>query len=239
MKQNKAAEKEFFDRYPRRYEVLKNEGYGRILKELIRKVNPQKGWRLLDLGCGSGSLLQRFKQGEMRLAGIDISIKNIRQARTFLSGDRCIVGDIERVPFMDNTFDVIIYGGVLHHFPQMADILQEGHRILKPGGHLFSYDPHRYNPFMWIYRDRKSPFRSGEGVTTNEILITKGMLREALGYAGFTSISVTAISGVAYKFVAGTLARKLLPWYNLIDKIIDRSFLRERYGAFIIASAQK
>ena len=239
MKQDKIAEKKFFDNYPHRYEVLTGQGYERILAEFAKLINPRRGERLLDLGCGSGALTGRLGRWSLELTGVDISIKNIIEASGRISPAQFIAGDIERIPFQNNTFDIIFYSGVLHHFPNMKEIIQEGIRVLKPGGRFFSYDPNQENPFMWIYRDKKSPFRSSRGVTSNEILISKDVLKRCLESAGLRRISVKAISGVTYKFVAGTLVRKVLPLYNLVDKVLDCSFLKEKYGAFLIASGQK
>lgn len=239
MKQDRIAEKTFFDKFPYHYEVLTSGGYERILAEFAKLIHPRRGERLLELGCGSGALTKRLARWPLELTGIDISIKNILEARNDIAEGRFITGDIEKIPFKDNTFDIIVYGGVLHHFPNMTGVIEEGLRILKPGGYFFSYDPHQGNPFMWLYRDKKSPFRSTRGITSNEILINKKSLRRCLEGAGLRRVLVTAISGVSYKFVAGLLARKLLPFYNLVDKAIDRSFLKQRYGAFIVAGGQK
>ena len=40
--------------------------------------------------------------------------------------------------------------------------------MLRPGGRFVAFDPNRMNPFMWLYRDRSSPFYSPVGVTQNE-----------------------------------------------------------------------
>ncbi len=40
--------------------------------------------------------------------------------------------------------------------------------MLRPGGRFVAFDPNRMNPFMWLYRDRASPFYSSVGVTENE-----------------------------------------------------------------------
>lgn len=239
MKQDKIAEKNFFDNYPHRYEVFTSEGYERILTEFAKLAHPQPGERLLDLGCGSGALTRRLGRWSLGLTGIDISIKNVLEARSDVLQAKFIVGDIEKVPFKNNSFDAIIYSGVLHHFPHILEVVKEGVRILRPGGYFFSYDPNQHNPLMWLYRGKSSPFRSSEGITSNEILITRERLRKSLESAGLRRVLVTAISGITYKFVAGRLARKVLPLYNLVDKVLDCSFLKEKYGAFLIASGQK
>lgn len=94
--------------------------------------------RLLEVGCSMGNDTFELAKRGFQVSGIDITEKAIEliQARFALyqmSGD-FRVADAEKLPFEDNTFDVVYSFGVLHHTPDTAGAIQEIRRVLKPNG---------------------------------------------------------------------------------------------------------
>ncbi|MFI6996890.1 class I SAM-dependent methyltransferase [Nocardia sp. NPDC050175] len=128
--------------------VGKFEVWSRILGDLRLRGDEQ----VLDLGCGRGALLlmaaELLPRG--RAVGIDLwqadqtgntPAATRRNAEREGVADRVEVetGDITRLPFADNTFDLIISNLVLHNLPSAADrraALDEAVRVLRPGGRL-------------------------------------------------------------------------------------------------------
>ena len=100
--------------------------------------------------------------------GVDISPKLVALGRGKYSGLELIEGDAENLPFASESLNGVLLSGLLHHFPDPKQLIAEVRRVLKPGGRFVSFDPNRMNPFMWLYRDRASPFYSPVGVTENE-----------------------------------------------------------------------
>ena len=73
--------------------------------------------------------------------------------------------------------------------------------MLKPGGRFVAFDPNRMNPFMWLYRDRASPFYSSVGVTENERPILAWRVAEMFHDESFR-VQTDYLAGLAYRYVA-------------------------------------
>lgn len=94
-------------------------------------------WRseaaLLDIGCGYGYLLSRFRS-RYRLAGVDVSAHAVGVARLALPGAIVVTADVQRsLPFRD-PFDVVLAVNVIEHLPDPAAGARGIHRSLVPGG---------------------------------------------------------------------------------------------------------
>jgi ubiquinone/menaquinone biosynthesis C-methylase UbiE len=99
------------------------------------------GMRLLDIGCGPGSitagLAQRVAPGET--LGMDPSSRVIDTATSLARGfsaGRLIfeVGDIYMTPLADETFDAVFAHQVLQHVPRPIEALEKARALLRPGG---------------------------------------------------------------------------------------------------------
>ena len=238
--QIKTSEKIFFDEYAKidEYDVFTEKGWNRLTEEFKMLVNPRKGQKLLDMGCGTGGFIKRLDKN-LNLFGVDISTVSIVKAKCNNSDINFIIGDIENTNFKENTFDIVVFSGVLHHFQNFKKSLDEAHIILKPGGKIFAFDPHKKNPIMWLYRDKKSPFSSVKGRTENEKLIEKNEITLNMENAGFKNIKAYPISGISYKFVETRFAKLFLPLYNKTDKLFDIIKFLKPYGSFIISYGEK
>jgi 2-polyprenyl-3-methyl-5-hydroxy-6-metoxy-1,4-benzoquinol methylase len=90
---------------------------------------------VLDVGCGQGIDLYEFASRGAEVTGIDLTPRHVELARAHLAAmqlDATVVeGDIEQMPFADNTFDRVISNGVLHHTPDMNAALRECVRVAR------------------------------------------------------------------------------------------------------------
>jgi SAM-dependent methyltransferase len=80
----------------------------------------------------------QFARGGAQVTGIDLTPRSLEISRRHLSlygeiGDFANA-DCERLPFADESFDVVYSNGVLHHTPDTAGAVREIHRVLRPGG---------------------------------------------------------------------------------------------------------
>jgi len=110
----------------------------RFLDVLLRGI-PKRG-RVLDVGCGPGSMLHYLqKYGEV--VGVDSHPPALEMARTHFSGE-LLEGDCCRLPFPEAQFSLVAACEVLYH-RNIADVRQavrECARVLEPGGRLVVVD---------------------------------------------------------------------------------------------------
>ncbi|TMI93745.1 MAG: methyltransferase domain-containing protein [Bacteroidetes bacterium] len=104
----------------------------------------KEGDKVLDLGSGSGmdSFIATLKVGKTgSVTGVDMTDEQLQKAEQLsmqygFTNASFQKGYIERLPFDDNSFDVVISNGVINLCPDKAKIFNEVFRVLKPGGHM-------------------------------------------------------------------------------------------------------
>ena len=103
--------------------------------------------RILDIGCATGRLLYKLaERGYTNLSGVDLAPRIIEVARNKLSPFKINLNlktadSEDRLPWPDNSFDVITLTGVIHHFYRLDDALKEACRVLNKKGKLIIWDP--------------------------------------------------------------------------------------------------
>lgn len=105
-----------------------------LLVDLCRKT---AGRRLLDVGCGTGLILDLAHDIFDRVDGIDITAEMLERV-TLRANVSTRLASAEEIPFPANTFDVITAYSVLHHIDDIGRVLQEIRRTLKPGGFFYA-----------------------------------------------------------------------------------------------------
>lgn len=104
----------------------------RVIKEMIKGTSS----RVLDIGCASGWLTARVTQilPEAEVTGLDISQKMIKYAKTKHPEIVFICADAHKLPFPDESFDLIICTETLEHVVDPLRVLMEIRRCLSPNG---------------------------------------------------------------------------------------------------------
>lgn len=110
-----------------------------------------RGKAVLEVGCGAAVDLARFAKGGAIATGIDLASSAIDLAKSNfaqqgLAGDFRIANG-ERMPFPDNTFDLVYAHGVVQYTADPPRLVEECRRVLKPGGEaVFQV----YNRISWL-----------------------------------------------------------------------------------------
>jgi ubiquinone/menaquinone biosynthesis C-methylase UbiE len=109
------------------------------MEETLKRVHPIKGERVLDVGCGTGMLLERIvdQYPDSEVMGVDLSPAMVAQARRRLPQRVTLeAADAEALPFSTHSFDLVLSVSSFHFWPAPKDALAELRRVLRPGGRL-------------------------------------------------------------------------------------------------------
>ena len=119
---------------------------------------------LLDLGTGTGRLLELLAPLYARAVGVDASADMLAVARANLdragvANAQVRLGDIQHLPFTRNSFDVVTIHQVLHYLDEPERAISEAARVLRPGGRLLIVDFAPHN--LEFLRERHAHRRLG------------------------------------------------------------------------------
>lgn len=110
------------------------------------------GSAVLDVGCGMGRLYEAFRKREASYTGIDISDKQLEQARRLYPEATFMQGSMLHLPFADATFDAVFSVAAMHHLMTRAERRQaanEALRVLRPGGKVVVSVMGLWQPRLW------------------------------------------------------------------------------------------
>jgi SAM-dependent methyltransferase len=99
----------------------------------IRRAGIRVGQRVLEVGCGSGVFLRVAADRGARVAGIDASAALIDLARVRVPEAELSVGDMQFLPYADDTFDAATGFNAFFFAADMVAALREAARVIKPG----------------------------------------------------------------------------------------------------------
>ena len=126
---------------------------------LLSHVRLDENLSVLDVACGNGSLLSSINERRpIKGFGIDIAEKMIENAVAKNPKMEFRVAGCEKIPFADNSMDIITVCAAYHHFPDTGAFASEARRVLKPGGKIYVVDMYvssflRFilNPFIPLF----------------------------------------------------------------------------------------
>ena len=137
------------------YEICKYD-YPKILAELEGSDFTD----LLDCGCGTGPMLEILceKFPGRHYTGLDLTPEMIKKAKEKqLPNTEFLVGDCEALPFVDESFDVIICTNSFHHYPNPQAFLDEAYRVLRKNGRLILRDYTSNDVVVWMINHIELP----------------------------------------------------------------------------------
>jgi|SRR5579883_698087 SAM-dependent methyltransferase len=160
---------------------------------------PQSGLRCADLGCGTGGLIAKLQRRApaWAIVGLDKSEAALRLARQY--GPHFICGDVQRLPFKAEFFDVVLAIDVMYHRDVEPGRMLTGiFAILKPGGILVLNNP----AYEWLRSYHDVFVHTARRYTARSVAAD-------LKRAGFTVERCTYWNTILFPVMA--LKRKLLP----------------------------
>jgi SAM-dependent methyltransferase len=201
-----------------------------------------RGMELLEVGCGPGTDLVQFASHGATVTGLDLTVKGIRLARANLAihgqTGQVLVGDAERLPFSDDSFDFVYSWGVIHHTPETEQAAQEIVRVCRPGGRVLVMLYNRNSLVTlqaWIVYGllRGQPLRSRSRLVA-EYVESPGtrVFNRREGAALFPLLSIERVQTIVTRWDLRLGRRRFLPpWL--------RRIIPQRWGHFMIVEGVK
>ncbi|HYN87526.1 MAG TPA: class I SAM-dependent methyltransferase [Ardenticatenaceae bacterium] len=146
------------NRYRERYKQI-NLGWrtsGEVYESFVRRSVPPRagdaprGGTVLDVGCGSGGVVELISRDVALAAGIDLDFQSLRRHRD--PEVRRAVSGLRRLPFAAESFDLVVSSWVLEHLAEPEIAFAEIARVLRPGGHFVFITPNAHNLVTLINR---------------------------------------------------------------------------------------
>jgi ubiquinone/menaquinone biosynthesis C-methylase UbiE len=132
-----------YDRLAGEYDRRWGDYVAASVRATLRRLEARPGERVLDVGCGTGTLLAAVARAVPGATGVglDLSTRMLAVARRKLSPAVVLVaGAAERLPFADASFTAVVSTSALHYFREPVTALREMNRVLAPGGRAVATD---------------------------------------------------------------------------------------------------
>ena len=144
---------ETLDHYDQRADAFwqgtRDHDVGQNIDALLQHIGGQPPLTILDFGCGPGRDLKTFADRGHVAVGLEGSVKFVEMAREH--GHQVWKQNFLELDLPDHTFDGVFANAALFHIPsqELPRVLRELRATLKPGGVLFSSNPHGHNEEGW------------------------------------------------------------------------------------------
>ena len=140
-----------------RIDIHKKYGSRDIDQWMLHLLKPQKGSAILDVGCGSGKqcfLFYKALEGDAVITGGDVNPELLDKARQENAkiGNRIKLIDLnfdQPFPLHDNEYDLVTSCFAIYYSEHIPFTISEMHRVLKPGGRLFTTGPMPENKLLF------------------------------------------------------------------------------------------
>ncbi len=111
--------------------------YRRLAEALIATAGqPLAGWRVLDLGTGTGVACEALSRAAAHPVGLDLAVEMLAHRRA--QRPPGVAGDARALPFRDHVFDAVVAAFCLNHVPDLGLALAECRRVTRSGGLLLA-----------------------------------------------------------------------------------------------------
>ena len=231
--ENLIKDKELFDKHFSNMKYYSVTKLSEDFKFNWLKDRCAEGKKVLDFACGNGENGIFASQQGSECIGIDISPEGVdnsnENAKSIGVSEICkfLVMDGENMTFEDNSFDLGVEYGALHHV-DLDKALSELSRVLKKDGEMICIEALRHNPLIHWYR-KKTPHLRTEWEVEHILGVESLKVMEKY----FEKVDVNFFHLTALILVPlrkSFIFPMLLPFFNFLDKLILSNRFIGKYG---------
>ncbi len=190
------------EEYDRNESIFNERRRHAITQSLAHAASLTGGRCLLDVGTGTGNIPRLAVKHFKEVFAVDIGDKLLCQVRQSLPSCHLAASDAENLPFAAASFDCVTCYALLHHLLEHHRLFEECHRVLRPGGVLYTdHDPNYFfNRFYHVFYSLRFTGRHGFGSEAGDLaeyhnVFSAGLhpesLRSQLLDIGFREVSVS------------------------------------------------
>jgi 2-polyprenyl-3-methyl-5-hydroxy-6-metoxy-1,4-benzoquinol methylase len=136
------------------------------LLDLLEKagIKELKGLKILDAGCGFGVVDCLLTMMGCDVTLLDYDMEYLNKSRgafhELIIQAKLIKGDIFKMPFKGEKFDIVWNGGVVEHFEKPSEVIRQMALLTKSGGYVFVSVPAMFTPHTFIIRPYRRRIRN-------------------------------------------------------------------------------
>jgi len=148
---------------------------------------------ILEICIGGGAFARRIPRGYRSYTGLDLSQSLLDALKSHMPHVKAVHGDAQNLPFEDASYDAVLVFSGLHHLPRFEKTLADSHRILRPGGCFFCFEPNDsawYRAPMRYLRGKKWVRDFIEIYSEDERYLDPAEVGAAFEAAGFRDVRV-------------------------------------------------
>lgn len=189
MQMTTAEVRDFFNRLAEEWDLRMRPDFVSRLREILDDLPIREGASVLDVGTGTGVALP-FLLGRVGVSGrvtaVDVSERMLEVARRKLEAPNLhyVRADIAHLPFLDESFDLVLCNSCFPHFADRDSAVSEMFRVLKPGGMAVVCHPESRE-------DVNSVHREVGGVVKAHFLPEREEMEALFASRGFAFVEIT------------------------------------------------
>jgi len=152
MDENLKKQQELYDRGWRKELLAGKEERGNLKTnlEFLTQTNLLKQHdRILEIGCGIGTIVHELSKKEHDIIGIDISSEAIEYGRKKYGDINLEIQAAETLPYENESFEVVLSFDLFEHIAEIDKHISEVRRVLCPGGYYLFQTPNRYSNIIY------------------------------------------------------------------------------------------